>query len=96
MDIGPFYVEECCLAAGFDGLGNLKGQVKPPSEIEQKLEAKSQTVAADVYATESTTKLSRGKLKDMRLQDLIEIAKSKGIEVNDQMTKKQLINAILS
>jgi hypothetical protein len=33
MDIGPFYVGECCEAAGYDGLGNPKGEIKKPEPV---------------------------------------------------------------
>jgi CRISPR/Cas system CSM-associated protein Csm5 (group 7 of RAMP superfamily) len=32
-DIGPFYVDECCLESGYDELGNLKKKPIPPDLI---------------------------------------------------------------
>lgn len=32
MDIGPFYVEDCCLKAGYDHLGNLKESASASKE----------------------------------------------------------------
>lgn len=34
IDIGPFFVNDCCLEAGFDGLGN---------EVRKEVPAKSQS-----------------------------------------------------
>ena len=48
VDIGEFYVEECCIEAGYDELGNLKEQPKsiqvPELPIEVLIDAKTDRI----------------------------------------------------
>lgn len=131
MDIGPFYVAECCNAAGFDDLGNPKNQVKAEEAPKQSLggrlaeglgfSKKDVEVAAEPEEIQEEPTPGpgegeapeeskdqpnmlqrflgraggRGKLMDMKIDDLKLKAKEKGISGADQMTKKQLVAELL-
>ena len=87
FDIGPFFVNDCCLEAGFDELGNSK-------DAEPVAPSKPKTVASQIIS-KVFPKGGRGKLMDMTVAALKELAKSKGVEGADEMTKKPLVAAIL-
>lgn len=104
MDIGPFYVGECCNAAGFDELGRpklMEGEKVEVSEAENAELDKLVHIAnlkpqhtPQEQAQVIPQKLGRGTLMDMKIDDLKNLAKSKGIAGADQMTKRQLVQAI--
>jgi hypothetical protein len=53
MDIGPFFIDDCCLAAGYDELGKSKtilDDPKAPSMAELEAEAKALDKAAQAEA----------------------------------------------
>jgi hypothetical protein len=92
IDIGSFFVGDCCLEAGFDDLGN-------PVNEQPTIESKPPDVSAlqaffGVKKEEpSAPKLGRGKLMNMRVEELKNLAKE--IEGSDKMTKKQLVESLL-
>lgn len=84
-DIGEFFINDCCSEAGFNHLGQRQGQT---SESSSEPEAVKQPVVKQKYG--------KGKLKDMRVEQLKLIAAESLIANFESMTKKQLIEAILT
>lgn len=66
MDIGPFYISECCKMAGYDYLGNLSEETKPQEKKvektppEEKKETRKQRKSKE---KEETKKHNFNKLK---------------------------------
>ena len=97
MDIGPFYVGDCCLESGFDGLGNSKRPEPLPVDpkfLESRLPPKVSELLGAAFNLVSAEKPKGVRLKDMRISDLRDLARNKGIEVSEEMTKKQIIELI--
>jgi hypothetical protein len=94
----PFYIGECCEAAGYDE----KGEKALSSDEIDALVATSLTpsekIVEDAVAQVNAVldaPVSKGKLKDMNVAALTDIATSKGIALENGATKKQIIAAIL-
>lgn len=83
-DIGPFYVDECCLKNGYDDLGRPTNQ-KPP------------TVPPPAAATSDTTtdKVSEEQLAALPVKDLRAMAEEKGITGIKKATGKSIIKKLL-
>lgn len=79
MDIGPFFVNECCVESGYDELGNKKESIDE---------------SANQVSNESP-KLKKGELNGMKVAELKDLAKSLGMQKTENMTKKLLIEALL-
>lgn len=105
-DIGEFYIAECCELAGFDHLGECKNgtpaDVKPTvldrvTQLVDAAKAVTQTAVVQMTPTPSRTnpnRPGRGKLRDMRREDVANLAQSYGIPVSEAMTKAQIIEEI--
>lgn len=120
-NIGPFFMNDCCVEAGYDERGNLieqksadkqeptvqvvevaeQNSVEPTVESQPVAEQKSeepiveaQPVVEKTEEKSDVAKLSKGKLKDMRVADLKLLAKERGIEGAEEMTKVQLVDAL--
>jgi hypothetical protein len=92
-DIGDFYVDECCLAAGYDELGKLKN---PTPEVKSSVTDKVLNLVGLGQTNPVVLKRpGRGKLRDLRVEELKNLAKTQGIVGNETMTKNQLIEALL-
>lgn len=104
MDIGPFFVDDCCLKNGFDELGRPITSEPAPLEKEPipTVSEPIPTLAFPIPTVQEpipTTELripGKGKMKDMRVEELKALAKSVGVENSDSMTKNQLIDALAS
>jgi hypothetical protein len=44
-DIGPFFVDDCCIAAGYDAAGNLPKEESKDPPVESKAERKAREKA---------------------------------------------------
>jgi hypothetical protein len=88
INIGPFFVGDCCLKSGFDEFGNPTTMSETQSFEEPKQPEPTKTEEAP------KTPQAPKKLKDMNVAALKEMAKSKGIEISETMTKKQILEAL--
>lgn len=88
--IGPFYLNECCAEAGFDDLGN-PIKILAPELPEEPVSQVNKTIEA----AKNLLKPGRGKLMDMNVQALKELAKSKDLEIPENLNKKQIVELLL-
>lgn len=88
-EIGPFFIDQCCEAAGYDAVGNKTSDKKTPELV-------SVTTTPLDPAGVLKTPPGRGKLMDMNVPDLKELAKSKGLALTEGLNKKQIVALILS
>lgn len=83
MDIGPFYIDECCSEAGYDCQGNKVGESSEP-----------ESTFTDTVQCEPL--ISREEeLSKMSAKELKKLAQEMGIEKAKYMSKKDLVKAIL-
>lgn len=93
VDIGPFFVNECCAAAGFDDLGQKPGDTSALREFfGLKVEPKVSMSNPPQVAPKT---IGRGKLMDMTVPALKELAASKGTTLDENMNKKAIVAAIM-
>lgn len=66
MDIGPFYIDECCIEAGYDDLGNLKKKAEDQKEIaNEEVKVQEQEVAqAEAPKEEKSKRRSKKKVEE--------------------------------
>lgn len=94
-DIGQFYIGECCASAGFDHRGN--SAVDVVQAPVQAVSAVSEPVPTSIVPEPTPqVKFGRGKLRDMRLADLVSLGVERGLVGAESMTKKQLVDALFA
>lgn len=84
VDIGPFYIADCCEEAGFDNLGN---RSKPEVIVEAREAPKP------VEKVEESKKESKS-LKSMTLEELKALADERGVQGTESMSRKKLMAAL--
>lgn len=110
-DIGTFYVDECCKAAGYDDLGQRKssgealaptGHIVPSqpsiSPNQPQFSAPQQSSTTDRilgFLGIGAKKLTKSKLGELRVDEIKKIAADRGIAGSEVMTRAQLTEALL-
>ena len=97
MDIGPFYIDECCEKAGYNHDGVLVGKPQEdapaPAEVEEVQEPIQEQPAEEV-AEEAASAEPEIDLKSMAPSELRKMAEAKGVKGFKRMSKKKLIEAL--
>lgn len=93
-DIGPFFIQECCVEAGYDHHGNLK---KAEDIISPAIVGivKSETYLSEDKETK-TLESQEETLAQMTTKELMSLAASKGIQIKRYTKKPDVIAAILN
>mgnify|MGYP000844095888 CR=1 FL=1 len=87
VDIGPFYIAECCEEAGFDNLGNRK---ETPAVVEVAKPIGDQPVKVEISEPKKVSK----SMKSMTLEELKALADEKGVQGTESMSRKKLMAAL--
>lgn len=88
MDIGPFFIAECCEDAGFDNLGNRKELQAVKESVKQDLEQPVVVEGAPKPNKESKS------LKSMTVEELKALADERGVQGTESMSRKKLMAAL--
>lgn len=64
-DIGPFYVDTCCIEAGYDGAGNRKEEPKDPSAAPPVVESKAERKAREKVEKEAAEQKAKNAAEEL-------------------------------
>ena len=92
VEIGEFFINKCCLEAGFDRLGN---KVEKSEDVEDSEEAREELSQAVVMSNEEAQK-AKGEpdFEHMTAKALREVCKLKGIQFSKRDTRAKLIEKL--
>lgn len=102
FDIGPFFVADCCLDAGYDELGRKPGEEESDGledekelveEIQEALEPLPEEVQEEVV--EDMIDQVEEDLESLEKEDLKKLCDEKGIKYAKNISKKKLIEKLV-
>lgn len=95
-DIGPFFINECCEAKGYDNMGELKGASKAQPAPQPEPELRDLKEVLEEAQLEAPKKLTVREVKNAKKAELQALAQERGLEAPESATKKELVELILA